>query len=53
LAALVGAVLGRDLAGVPAAALVRALDRAIKGSLDVELARMIEAVRAAIELQQA
>ena len=53
LAGLVGAVVGRDLAGVPAAALPRALDRAIKGSSDAELARLIAAVREAVELQQA
>ena len=53
LAGLVGAVLGRDLAGLPAAALPRALDRAIKGASDAELERLIEAVREAVELQQA
>ena len=47
LAGLVGAVVGRDLAGLPAAALPRALDRAIKRSSDAELAPMIEAVREA------
>ena len=53
LAALVGAVVGRDLAGVPAAALPRALDRVISGASDAELERIIEVVRAATELQQA
>ena len=53
LAGLVGAVLGRDLAGLPAAALPRALDRAVKSSSDAELARLIAAVRETVELQQA
>ena len=45
---LAGAVVGRDLAAVPAAALPRAPDRAIEGSSDVDLARMIELVEAAL-----
>ena len=48
LAGLVGAVVGRDLASVPAAALPWALDRAIKDFSDAELARMIELVETAI-----
>ena len=52
LAAVVGAVLGRDLAGLPPAALPRVLDRAIKGSSDAEPARITELVREAIELRQ-
>ena len=53
LAGLVGAVLGRDLAGLPVTVLPRALDRAISGASDAELERMIEVVRAATELPQA
>jgi hypothetical protein len=48
LAGLVGAVVGRNLAGVPAAALPRALDRAIKDSSDAELDQLIALVREAV-----
>ena len=53
LAGLVGAVVGRNLAGVPAAALPRALDRVVKHASDVELQRLIAALRTAVELPQA
>lgn len=53
LAGLVGAVLGRDLVGLPAVVLPRALDRMIKDASDAELERLIERLRDAAEVQQA
>jgi hypothetical protein len=52
LAGLVDVVAGSRLVGVPTAALPQALDRAIQSASDVELERLIAAVRETVELQQ-